>query len=92
MEGGEGGGREVVPGLSDDDVVEGLMSLAEAGEADLEDHIIWVDWLSCFIFRRAFVEVDDYFTLATRRLWDDSMIWDFGCKAVFQAQLGCPVS
>ena len=76
-----GGGREVVPGLSDDDIVEGLMSLAEAGEADLEDHIMGVDSLLCNSFVELFVEVDTILTLATRHLKDDSMTWDFGCKA-----------
>jgi hypothetical protein len=34
--GGEEGGR--VPSLRDDDVVEGLALVAEAGEADFDDH------------------------------------------------------
>ena len=37
---GEGGGgrKSALPGLRDDDVVEGGVAFAEAGEADLEDH------------------------------------------------------
>lgn len=33
-----GAGWVVVPGVRDDDVVEGVIALAEAGEADLDDH------------------------------------------------------
>ncbi len=34
----EGGGCGKLPGLGDDDVVEGGVAFAEAGEADFEDH------------------------------------------------------
>ena len=38
-EGREGrGGKRGAPGLRDDDVVEGSVAFAEAGEADFEDH------------------------------------------------------
>ena len=40
----EEGGREKVPGLGDDDVVDGLVPLAEAREADLDDHVWVVVW------------------------------------------------
>ncbi len=33
-----GGGWGEIPGLGDDDVVEGGVAFAEAGEADFEDH------------------------------------------------------
>lgn len=34
-----GGGGGGLPGLRDDDVVEGGVAFAEAGEADFEDHL-----------------------------------------------------
>ena len=37
-EGREGGGEGEIPGVCDDDVVDGLVSSAEAGESDLDDH------------------------------------------------------
>ena len=36
--GGGKGGKRGAPGLRDDDVVEGSVAFAEAGEADFEDH------------------------------------------------------
>ena len=44
MGGRREGGREKVPGLGDDDVVDGLVPLAEAREADLDDHVWVVVW------------------------------------------------
>ena len=32
--------REGVPGVGDDDVVEGCVALAKAREADFEDHLV----------------------------------------------------
>lgn len=38
---------EVLPGLHDDDVVEGLMAFAEAGQADADDHCGWAIKVTC---------------------------------------------
>lgn len=45
---GGGGGRGNLPGLRDDDVVEGGVAFAEAGEADFDNHC----WLSTDVERK----------------------------------------
>jgi len=37
--GSEGGGMVYIPSVSYDDVVEGCVTFAEAGEADLDNHV-----------------------------------------------------
>jgi hypothetical protein len=44
------GGSRCIPGLRDDDVVEGLAFLAEAGEANLDDHTGCFSDRICLLF------------------------------------------
>lgn len=85
--GGEVGGKEelfwgegrvggfAVPGLRDDDVVEGGVAFAEAREADFENHCWFDSWRGeeGDVWKLSFVELDRaegvFFTVLTRR-WD----------------------
>jgi hypothetical protein len=45
-----------VPGVGDDDVVEGGVLLAEAGEADLKDHGRWEEGGGCALRPRPWLD------------------------------------